>query len=129
MTAAEIGDPTGDTRTGAVVTVKEVHRDSIIRTAQDSVADVVELETGTTSEAAVRGGAMVQTPTPPTKTGRKFGVAVRTIGKEVGRCRINNGLGDGDMVRRSASASSQRETVSDPAHALTRLCKDTIATQ
>ena len=49
---AEIGDPTGDTGTGAGVTVKETQRDSTMGTAQDSVAnEVVTLveETGTTT--------------------------------------------------------------------------------
>ena len=51
------------------------------------------------SEAAVCEGGMVQTPTPPpTKTGRKFGVAVRLVGKEVGRRKKNNGLGDGYKI-------------------------------
>ena len=98
MTAAEIGDPTGDTGTGAGVTVKETRKDSITGRAQDWVADVVELETGKTAEAAVREGAMVQTPTPPTKTGSKLGAEVITVGKEVGRRRKNNGLGDAENI-------------------------------
>ena len=73
--------------------------DSTTGTAQYSVADeVVTLgeETGTMAEAAVRKGVMVQAPTPPpTNTGRKFGAAVGTVGKEVGRRRKNYGLGDG----------------------------------
>ena len=98
MTAAEIGDPTGDTGTGAGVTVKEPQSYRTTGTARYSVADVVELETGTTSEAAVREGDMVERPTLPTKTGRKCGVAVRTVGKEVGWCRKNDGLGDGENI-------------------------------
>ena len=49
MTAADIGDPTRDAGTGAGVTVKETRRDIITGTAQDLVADVVELETVTTA--------------------------------------------------------------------------------
>ena len=48
--------------------------------------------TGTTAEAAVDEGAMVQTPTPPTKTDRKLEAAVRTNAKEVGRRRRDDGL-------------------------------------
>ena len=48
---------------------------------------MVEVETVTTAEAAVRKGAMVQTPTPPTKMGRQFGAEARTVGKEVGQRR------------------------------------------
>ena len=55
-------------------------------------------ETGTMAEAAAREGGMVQTPPPPTKTGRKFGAAVRTVRKEVGRRRKNDGLGDGENI-------------------------------
>ena len=44
------------------------------------------------AEAAVGKGAMVQTPTSPTKTDRKLGAAVRTEAKEVGRRRRDNGL-------------------------------------
>ena len=98
MTASEIGDPTGETGTGTEITAKETRRDIIPGTAQDLVASVVEVETGTTAEAAVREGAMVQTPPPSTKTGRKFGAVVRTVGKKVGRRRKNNGLGDGDKI-------------------------------
>ena len=54
--------------------------------------------TGTTADLGVREGAMVQTPTPPTKTGRKLGAADRPVKKEVGRRRQNNGLGDGDKI-------------------------------
>ena len=46
----------------------------------------------------MRNGAMVQTSTPPTKTGRKFGAAVRTVRKEFGRLRNNDGLGDGEKI-------------------------------
>ena len=93
MTASEIGDPMGEIGTGAGVTVKETQKDSITETAQDLVTDMVEVDTVKTAGVEVREGAMVQTPTPPTKKGRKFGAAVRTVGKEVG-WRINNdGLG------------------------------------
>ena len=71
--AAEIGDPTGDTGTGAEITDKETWRHRITGTAQDLVADVVEVETGTTSEAAVREEAMVKHHPPSTKTDRKLG--------------------------------------------------------
>ena len=37
-------------------------------------------------------------PPPPTKIGRKFGAAVRTIEKEVGRKRNNDGLEDGEYI-------------------------------
>ena len=56
----------------------------------DKVVTLVE-ETGTIAEAAVREGAMVQTQTPPTKKGKKIGAEVKTIGKEVGRHRKNDG--------------------------------------
>ena len=42
MMAAEIRDPTGDTGTGAGVTVKETQRHSIMGAARYLVADVVE---------------------------------------------------------------------------------------
>ena len=49
--------------------------------------------TGTTEEAAVGEGAMVQKSTPPpTKMDRKLGAAVRTDVKEVGRRRQDDGL-------------------------------------
>ena len=44
-----------------------------------------------------RGGHGSNTK-PPTNTGRKFGPAVRPVGKEVGRSRKNDGLGDGDKI-------------------------------
>ena len=93
--ASEIRDPTGDTGKGAEITAIGTRRH---RTAQYSVEVVVEAETVTTAEAAVRKGAMVQTPTPPTKTGRKCGAVVRTVRKEVGRIRKNHGLGDGENI-------------------------------
>ena len=55
-------------------------------------------DTITMAEAAVREGAMVQTPPPPTKTGRIFGAVVRTVGKEVGRHRNNDGLGEEEKI-------------------------------
>ena len=92
MMAAEIRDPTGCTGTGAEITYIGTRRHSITGTAQDLVADMVEVEMGTTAEAAVRKGGMVQTPTPPpTKTGRKLGAADRPVAKEVGRRRWNDG--------------------------------------
>ena len=42
-----------------------------------------------TAEAEVHKGELVTTTTPPTKTGRKCGAAVRTVSKEVGQ-RIGN---------------------------------------
>ena len=81
MTVAEILDPTGDIGTGAEIMSKETQRHSITGTARYLVADVVEVEMGTTAEAAVREGAMVQTPNSPTKTGRKLGAADRSVGK------------------------------------------------
>ena len=84
MTAAEIGDPTGDTRTEAGVTVKETQKDSIPETAQDLVTDMVEVDTGTTAEVAVREGAMVQTPTPLHQDGQKIR-SVGQTGREGGR--------------------------------------------
>ena len=80
--------------------VQETQRNSTTGTAQDLVADeVVTLveETGITAEVEVRKGAMFQTPPPPppTKTGRKCGAVVRTVGKEVGLRRKNDGLGGG----------------------------------
>ena len=67
----------------------------------DEVVNLVE-EMVTTAEAAVREGTMVQTPTPPTKTGRKLGAADRPVAKEVGWRRQNDGLGDGGKSVRSA---------------------------
>ena len=81
--------------------VQETQRDITTGTAQYSVADEVATlveYTGKAEEAAVCEGEMVQTPNPPTNTGRKFGAAVRTFGKEVGRRRKNNVLGDGEKV-------------------------------
>ena len=46
----------------------------------------------------MREGAMVQTPTPPTETGRKLGAAERLVEKETGRRRRIDGLGDGDTI-------------------------------
>ena len=53
-------------------------------TAQDWVAEVVEVETVTTAEAAVRKGAMVQTPTPLHQDGQKIR-SVGQTGQEGGR--------------------------------------------
>ena len=64
MMAAEIRDPKGDTGIGSEITAIGTRRHSITGTAQDLVADVVEVEMGTTAEAAVCEGSMVQTPTP-----------------------------------------------------------------
>ena len=47
-------------------------------------------ETVLTAEAEVHKGAMVTLPNPPTKTGKKCGAAVRTVGKEVGPRRKND---------------------------------------
>ena len=56
--------------------------------------------TGTTAEAAVGEGPRVQTLTPPTKTDRKIGAAVRTDAKEVGWRKRDGGLmGMGTSVR------------------------------
>ena len=92
---AEIGDPTGDTGTGAGETLSETHRDRTMGAAQNLVAEkvvplMVEMEI--TVKAEVREGGMVTTPTPPpsTNTGRKCGAAVRSVGKEVGWRRGNN---------------------------------------
>ena len=49
-------------------------------------------ETDITAEAEVGEGAMVQTPTPPTKTYIRLGPAVRTDAKEVGRRIRDDGL-------------------------------------
>ena len=65
---AEIRDPTGDTGTGAGDTVQETQRDITMGKERYLVADeVVTLveETGTTAEAAVQEGDMVQTLPPP----------------------------------------------------------------
>ena len=86
--SSEIRDPTGDTGTGADITDIGTWRH---RTARYSVAEVAEEETGTKSEAAVREGAMVQTPPPPTNTDRKLGAADRPVAKEVGGRRRNDG--------------------------------------
>ena len=66
--ASESRYPTEETGTGADVTDIGNQR---LRTAQDLVADVVETETEITTEAAVRKGEMVQTPTPPHHDGQK----------------------------------------------------------
>ena len=78
--ASEIRDPTGDTGSGTDITTIGIRRH---RTAQYLVADVVEVETVTMAEAAVREGTIVKTPTPPppTKTDRKLGAAERTVAK------------------------------------------------
>ena len=68
--ASELRYPTGDTGKGADITDIGDRRH---RTARYSVADMVEAETGTTAEAAVREGAMVQTPTPPPRRAENFG--------------------------------------------------------
>ena len=78
--------PTGDTGIGAAIETRR------IRTAQDLVADVSAAETEMMVGAAVSEGAMVQTPTPPTKMDRKLGVADRTDTKEVSWCRQDDGL-------------------------------------
>ena len=62
--ASENRHPTGDTGTGAVIGTRR------IRTAQDLVTDVAAAETEIMAEESVGEGAMVQTPTPPTKTDR-----------------------------------------------------------
>ena len=54
------------------------------------VADVEATETGKMAEAEVGVGEMVQPQTPPNKTDRKIGEAVRTDKKEVGRRRKTN---------------------------------------
>ena len=78
-----------DTGTGAVIGTRR------IRTAHDLVADVADMaaaETDITAEWTVDEKAMVQKTTPPTKTDRKLGAAVRTDAKEVGRCRRDDVL-------------------------------------
>ena len=62
MMTAEIRDPRGDTGTGVEITAIGNRRH---RTSRDLVADMVEVETGKTAEAAVSEGGMVQTQTPP----------------------------------------------------------------
>ena len=90
---AEIRNPTGNTGKGEGETVPENRRERNMGTLRDLVADkVFNLvgETEITAEAEVCEGEMVTTPTPPTKTGRKYGAAVRTFRKEVGWSRGNN---------------------------------------
>ena len=65
MIATEIRDPKGDTGTGAEIKAIGTWRHSITGTARYLVADVVEVETGTTAEAAVREEAMVKHQPPP----------------------------------------------------------------
>ena len=84
MMAADIRDPMGDIATGAEIMAMETRRHSIMGTAQDSVVDVVEVETGTTAEVAVLEGAMVQTPPPPHQYGQKTRSGGQT-GREGGR--------------------------------------------
>ena len=50
---------------------------------------------GTTVESGVREGALVQTPNLPTKTDRKLRASERTVAKEVGQSRQNDGFGYG----------------------------------
>ena len=89
MIVSESRDPTGDTGTGADFTDIATWR---LRTAQYLVADVLESDTEITAEAAVRDGAMVQTPTPPTKTDTKLGAADRTVAMKVCWHIRNDGL-------------------------------------
>ena len=122
--AEEIGDPTGDTGTGEEITAKETWRYSITGTARYLVAGVVEVEKGTTAEAAVRKGDMVQTTTPHTKTGRKLVATDRPVGTEVGRSRRNDGLVNRDKIfvrpcrRGSHSEASHRRSqdISEACH-------------
>ena len=79
--ASEIRYPTGDIGTGADIMAIRTRRH---RTAQNLVADRAELETGTTEEAAVREGAMVQTPTPLHQDGQKTWGGGQTV-REGGR--------------------------------------------
>ena len=83
--AEEIGYPMGDTGTGAEIAAIETWRHSITGTAQDLVADVVEIEAVTTAEAEVREGAMVQTPTPPPHQDRQKNRGGGQTGREGGR--------------------------------------------
>ena len=106
--AAEIRDPTEDTGTGAEITDIGTRRHSITGTAQYSVADVAEVETETTLEAAVHEGDMVQTPTPPTNTCRKLRAEDRPVAKEVGWRRRNDGLVDRDKIFVRLSISAHR---------------------
>ena len=93
--ASENRDPTGDTGTETDITDIGTQR---LRAARDLVADVADVadvaatETEITAEEAVGGGAMVQTPNPPTKTKRKLRVADRTDAKEVDQRRRDDGL-------------------------------------
>ena len=75
MTASEISHPMGDPGTGTVPDLAA------------NVVDVAATDTVRTAEAEVGVGEMVQPRTPPTKTDRKIGVAVRTDRKEVGQSR------------------------------------------
>ena len=74
--AAEIGDPTGDTGTGELLKAKETQRHSKTRTAQDSVAGGVEVDTGTMAETSVREGATIQTSPPRHRILRRSRYAV-----------------------------------------------------
>ena len=61
-----------------------------------------------------RGGNGSNTnPPPPTKTYIKLGAADRTVAKEVGRSRQNDGLGDGDkiFVRPAVKALTVRPSI------------------
>ena len=72
---AEIGDPTGDTGTGAGHTVPETQRDRTTGTAPNLVVDeVVNLveETEIMAEEEVSEGGMVTTPTAPHQDGQKM---------------------------------------------------------
>ena len=68
--ASEIRDPTGDIGKGADITAIGTQWHI---TARYFLPDGAEVDTGTTAEAEVREGAMVQTPTtpPPHQYGQK----------------------------------------------------------
>ena len=79
--AEEIRDPTGDTGTGVEITAIGTQRH---RTAQYLVVDVVEVETGTTAEAEMREGDMVQT-SPPSHQDRQKTQGDGQTGRKGGR--------------------------------------------
>ena len=72
---AEIGDPTGDTGTGAGEMVPETWRDRTTGTARDLVVEEVVTLVGDmeiTAEVEVREGEMVTKPPTPHQEGQKM---------------------------------------------------------
>ena len=101
--ASEHRHPTGEPGTGADIETWRPRTDPYL------AADVAAAETGRTAEAEMGVGEMVQPQTPPTKTDRNIGEAVRTEGKEVGRRRRHDGvMGMGSSVRPAVRSPQEK---------------------